>query len=1236
MDQLGSNAERGGPCGPDGSRDGPGPSRRLLVVVSILFLSTSLFPPLRAGDGGSPNAEFSSALWVAQHRKLSKYGIRTGSELLGVGRTYQTLSIDSDHHTVWAAREDGMDLRGFDGHIIAQASFRLQKQHTVLSSTDEHGRIWLGAGSDLAHFDKDGTLLGRTSVRRNILAIDIDAAHEHFWVATHKDIDVFDSEGQHLENVAPGPISDIKAFEYDPFLNALWVSATTRRNRHDLPAEEHRSGKYEPHDGLYDDERKQRGHSENRREGRAKEHGHDSRDLQNRQGEEDRRHGRQEGEADSHDSGVYQLYRVSQSGQLLYSVPVHDIRFLAATPDGYLWAASNKRLVRIYGQTGLVLFAIRPFDGRGNIQALSLSPSNDGVWVANDHEIKKISNDALVTQSIRGARKINDIAPYQDIVPPQIAIVAPDTGSILRTARPTIRVEYGDDAIGIDAGSLSLSLNGDTFGHSCDLGDGEADCIPDVAFPEGETLLGANIRDFAGNASPTATTVVTIDTVPPEIFVESPLDGESTEEELVNIRGYISEEGRVTINGAAAELSGLHFESALHLEVGENTIRIEATDIAGNVSRELVTVTREVGDVTPPEIQAPPDRTVEATGVLTPVTLGEASANDDTDGAVLAVPGTLGPFPVGTSEVVWAAEDTSGNSQEAIQRITVRDTTPPVLIPPAHISTESSGSVSIDIGEASATDIFGPPIITNDAPAQFPIGSTVVHWKARDRNGNTVTETQTITVLDENEQAKANGWQEPELLELDDEGDALDPVIARNGEGEAIAVWVQEDEQGLFNVVARHLSPDSNWGPPRRIEDVDENAQVPDFGATELKADINASGQAIALWKFEEAGYFYNTFDPETGWDVARHLAMSDVGSSVSLQAMAHTSDGSFVTIWLAKQHNGSDNLVARRYSNEGGWGAIMPLESNAPNVYSALARIATNNDGGALLAWERLEPLAPGFPGYGFKSHGTWSATFDLEKGWSDPLSMDILTPDSSDVFHSHNFLDVVLDDSGAATAAWLEPGLGINWPVRILGKTYGPTSGWSSAVEIQAPSPEAGTPHLVHGSGHDLYAVWFTTDARSESFPYEYELRYSRSTDGGATWSAPLAGFTYNDVEKVIGQSSHVRLSGLYGVGGDGSGVVHAVFSVTIDQFTERPKQPLLLSSTYYPETGWTAPEIISRRLPRSFINRASVQSDGSGKRACGMGAGRPGNLSHRPVDQPTHPAAAGQCCSGCRRRF
>src|SRR5262249_44310884 len=51
-----------------------------------------------------------------------------------------------------------------------------------------------------------------------------------------------------------------------------------------------------------------------------------------------------------------------------------------------------------------------------------------------------------------------------------------------------------------------------------------------------------------------------------------------------------------------------------------------------------------------------------------------------------------------------------------------------------------------DIGQAIATDTCGV-VVTNNAPAVFNLGSTVVTWTATDPSGNIATATQVITTF---------------------------------------------------------------------------------------------------------------------------------------------------------------------------------------------------------------------------------------------------------------------------------------------------------------------------------------------------------------------------------------------------------------------------------------------------------------------------------------------------------
>lgn len=76
------------------------------------------------------------------------------------------------------------------------------------------------------------------------------------------------------------------------------------------------------------------------------------------------------------------------------------------------------------------------------------------------------------------------------------------------------------------------------------------------------------------------------------------------------------------------------------------------------------------------------------------------------------------------------------------------DITPPVLTVPADMKVEAAGvRTFVDIGKAAASD-ESEVTITNDAPADFPLGTTTVTWTATDDSGNLKTALQKIAVVD--------------------------------------------------------------------------------------------------------------------------------------------------------------------------------------------------------------------------------------------------------------------------------------------------------------------------------------------------------------------------------------------------------------------------------------------------------------------------------------------------------
>jgi hypothetical protein len=200
--------------------------------------------------------------------------------------------------------------------------------------------------------------------------------------------------------------------------------------------------------------------------------------------------------------------------------------------------------------------------------------------------------------------------------------------------------------------------------------------------------------------------------------------------------------------------------------LGETVVMCVATDDSGNSSTATFTV--KVEDTTPPDVVPSGPVTVEQTnadGTLVP--LEPPAVTDICDAAPTVTNDAPAVFPLGETVVTWTAIDFSGNVSTAAQLVTVEDTTPPVLVAPADVTAEQTAlaGTPVDIGAAAATDICDTAVdITNDAPAVFPLGETIVTWTAEDESGNVSTATQTVTVVDTTPPEIGSAWADPSVL----------------------------------------------------------------------------------------------------------------------------------------------------------------------------------------------------------------------------------------------------------------------------------------------------------------------------------------------------------------------------------------------------------------------------------------------------------------------------------------
>ncbi|MEC9033129.1 MAG: 6-bladed beta-propeller, partial [Thermoproteota archaeon] len=262
---------------------------------------------------------------------------------------------------------------------------------------------------------------------------------------------------------------------------------------------------------------------------------------------------------------------------------------------------------------------------------------------------------------------------------------------------------------------------------------------PEV-FPLGETIVTWTATDVIGNISNLSQSIILVDSTAPRIAFSEDLVVEASSLEQNTIELIIPE------TSDDVEVISVTNDAPEVFPLGETIVTWTATDSSGNSSYQSHTIT--FIDTIIPEILIS-DQTFEATifgGTNIPLEFPEIIDIQNTE----LTNDAPEVFPLGETIVTWTATDSSGNSSSATQTITVVDTTSPVLIAPEDLIIEAESTLTQieNLGEFTAEDISGITTVTNDAPEVFPLGETIVTWTATDDYGNSISNTQSITVLD--------------------------------------------------------------------------------------------------------------------------------------------------------------------------------------------------------------------------------------------------------------------------------------------------------------------------------------------------------------------------------------------------------------------------------------------------------------------------------------------------------
>lgn len=274
--------------------------------------------------------------------------------------------------------------------------------------------------------------------------------------------------------------------------------------------------------------------------------------------------------------------------------------------------------------------------------------------------------------------------------------------------------------------------------------------VSGTEFNVGLSTVTYTLSDEAGNTGTCTFTVMVEDGQAP--VLEAPTDL------VVNTDAGLCSASNVGLGDPSASdncaIDTVFNDAPEIFAIGNTTVTYTAIDESGNLTTASQIVTVE--DQEPPVLVAPSDITVDAdSGLCSAMEIIQgspvASDNCGIDSISNDAPSV---FPTGVTEVVFTAVDLSGNIATDTTIVTVIDGEAPIVQAPEDlILSADSGlcsSFSPDIGLAQASDNCGVDTVFNDAPEEFPIGSTTVTYTVVDAAGNQSTDTQ-IVIVEDNE-----------------------------------------------------------------------------------------------------------------------------------------------------------------------------------------------------------------------------------------------------------------------------------------------------------------------------------------------------------------------------------------------------------------------------------------------------------------------------------------------------
>ena len=397
-------------------------------------------------------------------------------------------------------------------------------------------------------------------------------------------------------------------------------------------------------------------------------------------------------------------------------------------------------------------------------------------------------------------------------------------------------------------------------------------------------------------------------------------------------------------------------------------------------------------------------------------------------------------------------------------------------------------------------------------------------------------------------------WAAPVAIDAGTD-DALNPQLAMDDAGNALALWMENDSASPNRYYARsnRYVASTGWGTPEPVEPVTALTSGRTFDPPSAPSlAMNGAGQNRAVWEqwvdfFDSGTYLYGIWTNVRfagGWGVPQRVENPSGPGVHSVQPqVAINGSGVSALVWSRRNNAVND---AGLWAAVAGQGRVVAV--TAADVVVTGPRLTLDADGNAILLWRAARSG-------GGAGQAVWSSQFDVRpRSWNAPAVLPTLSGDALSAqlagnaaglniavvaidagggrtdLHAARFItrpsaimgrigtwvyetllqaggtqpQVAVDASGNALAVWVQ--VAPNTLERSIWARYSAanTSTWGSAQRVDdANGFGAATPQIGFGPTGEAIAVWSEFDAINDSNGRIWANEYTPGTG----WGAPAA---------------------------------------------------------------------------------------------------------------------------------